>query len=137
MYSSFLSGSQTTSAPLNRIVLTGDLNVAPLETDVWSHQALRRVVTHTAVEIAALDALRASHDWIDAARVFVPPERHLYSWWSYRARDWETVDKGRRLDHVWVTPALEDALAGVDVLKPARGWDSPSDHVPVTVTLKI
>ena len=122
-------------APRNRLVLVGDLNVAPLETDFWLHRALLKVVSHTPVEIEALGALMAAHDWIDAVRVFVPPEERLYSWWSYRARDWEDADRGRRLDHVWVTPALAGALRSVSVLKPARGWQAPSDHVPVTVTL--
>ncbi len=122
-------------APLNRLVMVGDLNVAPLETDVWSHKALLKVVSHTPVEVAALDRLRAAHDWVAAVRRFIPPEEQLYRWWSYRARDWEAADRGRRLDHVWVTPALDDALKGAEVLRDARGWSAPSDHVPVTVTL--
>ena len=125
------------SAPSNKLVLVGDLNVAPLETDVWSHKALLKVVSHTPVEVAALDALAASHGWIDTARVFTPPEETLYSWWSYRARDWDSADKGRRLDHAWVTPALKDALVTVDTLRSARGWEGPSDHVPVTLTLSV
>ncbi len=122
-------------APRNKLVLVGDLNVAPLETDVWSHSARVKVVSHTPVEVAALGALMAAHDWVDAVRALIPPEERLYSWWSYRARDWEEADRGRRLDHVWVTPALEDALVAVDVHRPARGWEKPSDHVPVTLTL--
>ncbi len=124
-------------SPLNRLIMVGDLNVAPLETDVWSHRALLKVVSHTPVEVEALAALQAAHDWVDAVRRFVPPEENLYSWWSYRARDWEAGDRGRRLDHVWVTPALADALRGIDVLRTARGWTKPSDHVPVTVTLSL
>ena len=125
------------AASANKLVLVGDLNVAPLETDVWSHKALLKVVSHTPVEVEALDALAASHGWIDTARVFTPPEETLYSWWSYRARDWQTADRGRRLDHIWVTPALEDALRSVDTLRPARGWERPSDHVPVTLTMSL
>ncbi len=124
-------------SPNNRIVIVGDFNVAPLETDVWSHKALLKVVSHTPVEVAALDRLRAAHDWSDAVRRFVPPEERLYSWWSYRARDWDESDRGRRLDHVWVTPALDGALTGAEVLRDARGWEKPSDHVPVTVTLSL
>ena len=125
------------SAPANRLVMVGDLNVAPLETDVWSHKALLKVVSHTPVEVELLDALAASHGWIDTARVFTPPEERLYSWWSYRARDWDSADRGRRVDHAWVTPALEGALRSVETLRPARGWDRPSDHVPVTLTLSV
>jgi exodeoxyribonuclease-3 len=124
-------------APRNRLVLTGDLNVAPLEADVWSHRELVGVVSHTPVEVEALDRLRRSHDWIDAVRYFVPEEERLFSWWSYRARDWEASDRGRRLDHVWVTPPLRRRLRRAVVLKEARGWDPPSDHVPVAVTLAV
>ena len=108
------------SAPANKLVMVGDLNVAPLETDVWSHKALLKVVSHTPVEVEALSALAASHGWIDTARVFTPPEEQLYSWWSYRARDWDAADRGRRLDHIWVTRALEGALASVETLRAAR-----------------
>ena len=119
----------------NRLVLTGDLNVAPLETDVWSHRQLLTVVSHTPVETEALARVMESHDWVDAVRRFIPPEQKLYSWWSYRARDWSASDRGRRLDHIWVTPALAGGLRAAAVLREARGWPAPSDHVPVTADL--
>jgi exodeoxyribonuclease-3 len=72
---------------------------------------------------------------VDAVRHFVPPDQKLFSWWSYRARDWSASDRGRRLDHVWVTPPLASSLAKVQVLREARGWTLPSDHVPVIVDL--
>ncbi|MEX2649374.1 MAG: exodeoxyribonuclease III [Alphaproteobacteria bacterium] len=121
--------------PRDRFVLAGDLNVAPLAADVWSHRELVKVVSHTPVEVAALDRLARSHDWIDAVRTFVPDEERLYSWWSYRAADWRASDRGRRLDHVWVTRPLRRRLARAAILKDARDWDPPSDHVPVVVTL--
>ncbi|MSP82231.1 MAG: exodeoxyribonuclease III [Alphaproteobacteria bacterium] len=124
-------------APRNRLVLTGDLNIAPLESDVWSHRALLKEVSHTPVEIDALETLRKTHDWIDAVRYFVPPGEPLYSWWSYRARDWEAANRGRRLDHVWVTPPLRRHLRGATILREARGWSPPSDHAPVAVTLAV
>ena len=119
----------------NRFVLTGDLNVAPLPTDVWSHRQLLTVVSHTPAETAALGRVMASHGWVDAVRRFVPPEEKLYSWWSYRARDWSASDRGRRLDHIWVTPALVPGLRAAGVLREARGWPKPSDHAPVCATL--
>jgi exodeoxyribonuclease III len=118
-----------------RAILVGDLNIAPLETDVWSHKQLLDVVSHTPVEVKRLGKLRASLGWVDAVRHFVPPTERLYSWWSYRARDWAASDRGRRLDHVWVTPALAPALSAAQVLREARGWVMPSDHVPVVVDL--
>ena len=65
------------------------------------------------------------------------PEK-LYTWWSYRSPDWAAADKGRRLDHIWVSPALGDRLVGDqgDARTRAAGT-RPSDHVPVTVTLDV
>ncbi len=123
--------------PENRYILVGDLNVAPLENDVWDHKKLRRVVTHTSVEIEALDKMLRSHDWIDAVRRFVPEDTKLFSWWSYRAENWKAADKGRRLDHIWVTRALGDSLQAAEVIKRARGWEPASDHAPVVVTLDL
>ncbi len=120
-----------------KAVLVGDLNVAPLETDVWSHKQLIDVVSHTPAEVERLGRWMKSHDWVDAVRHFVPPEEKLFSWWSFRNRDWAASDRGRRLDHVWVTPALKGALKGARILRDARGWPDAADHVPVVVDLKL
>jgi exodeoxyribonuclease-3 len=122
--------------PRDKLLLLGDLNVAPLETDVWSHKQLLNVVSHTPVETTRMADLQTTLGWVDAVRHFIPPEKRLYSWWSYRARDWAASDRGRRLDHVWVTPALAPALRSAEVIREARGWDAPSDHVPVVVDLE-
>ncbi len=120
-----------------RRVLVGDLNVAPLETDVWSHKKLLRVVTHTPVEVDHLEKLQRAHPWVDVARRIVPPGEQLYTWWSYRSPDWRRQDKGRRLDHIWVSPALSDGIVDFHVAKDVRGWKRPSDHAPVMATLEI
>jgi exodeoxyribonuclease III len=114
-------------------IIAGDLNIAPLETDVWNHKALLRVVSHTPVEVEKLNLVRAAGPWVDALRHFVPPEEKLYTWWSYRARDWQKSDRGRRLDHVWVSHSLKPRLDGARVLRESRGWERASDHVPVLV----
>jgi exodeoxyribonuclease III len=120
----------------NPMVAVGDFNVAPLENDVWSHRQMLNVVSHTPQEVERLEAMRASIGWVDAVRHFVPPAEKLYTWWSYRAQDWEKSDRGRRLDHVWVTQPLAGRLAGAQVVRAARGWEpKPSDHVPVLVDL--
>jgi exodeoxyribonuclease-3 len=116
-------------------ILVGDLNIAPHENDVWSHKQLLGVVSHTPVETAGLEAVRAAGNWVDAVRHFVPVEEKLYTWWSYRAADWEASNRGRRLDHVWVTPPLVGRLRGVEVHRAARGFARPSDHVPVVARI--
>lgn len=117
-------------------ILVGDLNIAPLEHDVWSHKQMLDVVSHTEAEVTRFAKLHAAHDWADAMRHFVPPEEKLYTWWSYRAQDWAASNRGRRLDHVWITQALQPKLKGLQVLRDARGWEpKPSDHVPVMLDL--
>jgi exodeoxyribonuclease-3 len=117
-----------------RTVLVGDLNIAPLEHDVWSHKQMLDVVSHTPVEVAHLLAWQHT-GFYDALRHFVPPEEKLYTWWSYRNRDWRLSNRGRRLDHVWVSHDLAGSLVRHEVLKDARDWPQTSDHVPVMVEL--
>jgi exodeoxyribonuclease-3 len=124
------------SYPPHRAVLVGDLNIAPLEHDVWSHKQLLDIVSHTPVETEGLNAWMAQ-GFTDALRHFVPAEEKLYTWWSYRNQDWRASNRGRRLDHVWVSHDLKPALQSHHVLIEARDWVQPSDHVPVSVTLKI
>jgi exodeoxyribonuclease-3 len=112
-------------------ILVGDLNIAPLEHDVWSHKQLLNVVSHTPVETESFEAMRKAGDWVDLMRQVVPADQKLYTWWSYRARDWSLSDRGRRLDHIWSSPNVSGRLLGIDVLREARGWERPSDHVPV------
>ena len=111
-------------------LIVGDFNVAPLECDVWSHKALLNVVSHTPIEVDRLDGLKASHDWVDLGRAFVPAPERLFTWWSYRNVDWTIGDRGRRLDHLWASPGLARAASGFEVVEDARNWGKPSDHVP-------
>ena len=121
---------------LARTVLVGDLNIAPLEHDVWSHRQLLGVVSHTPAETQGLLAWQDT-GFVDAVRHFVPADEKLYTWWSYRNRDWRASDRGRRLDHVWVTPDLGGSLRQQIVLKEARDWPQTSDHVPVCVEMTL
>jgi exodeoxyribonuclease-3 len=118
-----------------KMVAVGDFNIAPLETDVWSHKQLLTVVSHTPVEVDRLGAMQRAGGFVDAVRHFVPAEQRLYTWWSYRNRDWAASDRGRRLDHIWVTSPLVGALTEARVLRDARNWDKASDHVPVMIEL--
>lgn len=113
-----------------RSILVGDLNIAPREDDVWSHKQLLKVVSHTPVEVAHLGAMQEAGGWIDIIRRNIP-EGRLYSWWSYRAKDWNAADKGRRLDHIWATSDISGAGHSSRILRDARGWEKPSDHAPV------
>ncbi|MDT7935062.1 MAG: exodeoxyribonuclease III [Sphingomonadaceae bacterium] len=112
-------------------IALGDFNIAPLECDVWSHRQLLGVVSHTPVEVDALTRLQQSHEWVDLGRHFTPAPQRLYTWWSYRNRDWAKSDRGRRLDHVWASPQVAAHAGSIRTLEPARSWERPSDHVPI------
>ena len=116
-------------------MLVGDLNIAPLPADVWSHKQLENVVSHTAVEIEALEAMRKAGPWVDAVRRLIPPDETLFTWWSYRSPDWTVNNRGRRLDHVWVTEPVAPSLRRAEVFPHCRSWPKPSDHVPLMVEL--
>ena len=118
-------------------ILAGDLNIAPLEHDVWSHRQLLRVVSHTPVETSRLMAIQAAGQWIDVMREHVPHDQKLYSWWSYRARDWARADRGRRLDHIWLDARLAGSSQSLQILRETRGWLQPSDHVPILARLEL
>ena len=124
-------------------ILVGDFNIAPHEHDVWSHKQLLKVVSHTPMEVEILETLRKTHDFTDTSRLFAGDDEKLYSWWSYRARDVMKSNRGRRLDHIWVSPALKPAAlamgkSGHEIHVPCRTWaEKPSDHVPMTQVLDL
>lgn len=118
-------------------VLVGDLNIAPHENDVWSHKQLLKVVSHTPVETDGLTQVFEAGGWSDLVRNEIPESEKIFSWWSYRARDWDASDRGRRLDHIWASPELAEKQVGLNILREARGWTKPSDHVPIMVELDL
>lgn len=112
-------------------IVVGDLNIAPSENDVWSHKQLLKVVSHTPIEVEAMAKVFESGSFVDLVRQHFPEPELLYSWWSYRSKDWETSNRGRRLDHIWSHPDVAEQLSSIDILSEARGWEKPSDHVPI------
>lgn len=118
-------------------VLVGDLNVAPQEHDVWSHRQLLKIVSHTPAETERLEASRLAAGFTDVAREAHGEDQKLYTWWSYRARDWAASNRGRRLDHIWANDAT---MAGLDPASFAihlawRGGEKPSDHAPISAVV--
>ena len=118
-------------------ILVGDLNVAPLENDVWSHKQLLNVVSHTPIETETLLQMIQSGEWVDVMRELVPHREKLYSWWSYRNRNWELSNRGRRLDHFWVSKKIFSQVKSGVIYKNTRSWEKPSDHVPIIVEIDI
>jgi len=118
-------------------LLVGDFNIAPLPEDVWSHKQLLDVVSHTPVEVDALDRLKAAHDWVDLGRHFYPAPARLHTWWSYRSPDWTVNDRGRRLDHMWASREVAAKATAHKVHEDCRNWLKPSDHVPLVTEFAV
>lgn len=120
------------------LIVVGDLNIAPQEHDVWSHKQLLKVVSHTPVETDAMARIIEAGKFCDLARREHPADQKLYTWWSYRSKDWAVSNRGRRLDHIWANPAAEPkAIPGTYRIHIGeRGGFKPSDHAPVEMVFE-
>ena len=118
-----------------KTIILGDLNVAPLNYDVWDHDKMLNVVSHTPDEISRFNKLLSKGNFIDVIRQFIPEPERIYTWWSYRSPKWFEADKGRRLDHIWATADMKDNLGAVQIFKDTRFFERPSDHVPLMVDI--
>jgi exodeoxyribonuclease-3 len=118
-------------------LIVGDFNIAPLESDVWNHKQLLKVVSHTPVEVETLARFQAAHDWVDLGRKHVAAPERYFSWWSYRSRDWKVNDRGRRLDHMWASPKLAATTSAHYIHEYARDLEKPSDHVPLVTEFSL
>ncbi len=111
-------------------ILVGDLNIAPLEHDVWSHKQLLKIVSHTPVETEGMLAMMTGGNWVDLMRQHTPEPTKLYTWWSYRAQDWANRRPWPRLDHIWSSADLAPHLTDMQILREARGWERPRTTSP-------
>ena len=115
------------------LVLLGDFNITVDDRDSYDADGLRETIHHTSEERAHFQALIAL-GLTDAFRLFEQPEKS-YSWWDYREMAFRR-NRGLRIDHVLVSHALKPKVAACTIDKLPRKNDRPSDHAPVTVTLK-
>lgn len=117
-------------------VLCGDFNIAPLKEDVWSHNQLKNVISHTLLERKKLKEFQKSGKWCDTIREHIRQGENLFTWWSYRSSDFKKNNRGRRLDHIWVSDNLGKNINKVLIYARSREWKRPSDHVPVMIEIK-
>lgn len=118
-----------------KIIILGDFNIAPFEHDVWSHKQLLEVVSHTEIEVKKLNKIKQTLNFIDTHRQHIPLNQKLYSWWSYRAIEPLKSNRGRRLDHIWISKNLEQYLNSTKIYRDFRLEPQPSDHVPIQIDL--
>ena len=111
-------------------ILTGDFNIAPLESDVWNKQ-LVDVVSHTPVECELLGRLQAAHDWVNIGRKILPCARAALYLVELIARRTGWRRTGAAGLTIWVSPQLADKAVSHRVAENCRSWARPSDHAPL------
>lgn len=116
------------------LVIGGDYNIIPQPEDAkrpaaWTNDALfqpeSRAAFRRLVAEGFTDAVRLCH-----------PGPGIYTFWDYQAGAFQK-DDGIRIDHLLLSPQAADRLQGAGVDRFARGWEKPSDHVPVWVELDL
>jgi exodeoxyribonuclease-3 len=116
------------------VLLCGDMNIAPDDDDTWDpFEADGHILFHPH-EHRALATLKA---WglTDAFR-HLHPTSQTFSWWDYRGGGFQK-NHGFRIDHIYLTPSLLQRCSKVRIEKQLRGWEQPSDHVPVVAHLNL
>ena len=108
-------------------ILLGDFNLIPTGHDchdpkAWWGDALFRPESldrfRRLVHLGMTDAVRAVTD------------EPSYTFWDFQSGAWRR-NAGIRIDHLLLSPQAADRLEGVEIHRDVRGWDKPSDHVPV------
>lgn len=119
--------------PQQELLLCGDLNIAPGDADVHDPFEAEGKILFTPLEREAFQALLG---WglVDSWRKKNPFGAE-YSWWDYRNNGFR-YNHGFRIDHILVTKPLMRRVRKVEIDRTPRGWDRPSDHTPVVVTLR-
>lgn len=114
-------------------IITGDYNVIPRDSDVWSPAAM---AADALMQPGSRDAYaRLMHDgWTDALET-CNPRGGVWTYWDYQAGAWQR-DHGFRIDHALLSPELADRLVSCGVDKAHRGREKASDHAPVWVQLR-
>ena len=115
------------------LAVLGDYNIAPADADVHDPAAWQDQVLVSAPERAAFERLCAM-PLADAFRLF-PQAENLYSWWDYRQMAFRR-NRGLRIDHILLSPALTQRCTACEIDKLPRKWEQPSDHTPVIATLQ-
>jgi len=115
-----------------RLVLTGDFNIAPEDRD--AHPDWKDEILVSPAERAAFAAL-AGLGLADAYRLF-PQDDKSFSWWDYRMGAFRR-NFGLRIDHILLSPALRDVCCACTIDKAPRRLERPSDHAPVIAELEL
>ncbi len=113
----------------SRLVLAGDMNIAPGDSDVYDPASYVGATHVSPAERAALEAVMQNGDLLDAFRVVHPTEPQ-FTWWDYRAGNFHK-NLGMRIDLVLVSRELAAGLQSCGIDRDFRKGAKPSDHAPL------
>ena len=119
--------------PNDRLVIGGDFNIAPTDEDVWDVTKFEGA-THVSAPERKVFAELCDWGLTDAFRE-LHPEPKVFSWWDYRNGSFHKGE-GMRIDFLLATKSLMSDAEASSIDRNARKGEKPSDHVPVTITLK-
>ncbi len=117
-----------------RLLIAGDLNIAPADADVYDPAAFVGGTHVSAPERAGLAAILAT-GLIDGYR-HLHPDEVQYPWWDYRAGNFHK-GLGLRIDLVLLSAELAPALRASGIDRNFRKGHKPSDHAPLLVDLDL
>ncbi|MFA9216268.1 MAG: exodeoxyribonuclease III [Sphingomonadaceae bacterium] len=115
-----------------QLAVVGDYNIAPDDRDVHDPAAWEGQILVSEPERTALNRLLAI-GLQDAFRLFEQADKS-FSWWDYRQLGFR-LNKGLRIDHILLSPALVARCSACIIDRVPRKWEQPSDHAPVVATL--
>ena len=110
------------------VVAGGDYNVALENHDVYNVKYLDGDIGFHIDERRGLRSIINS-GFLDSYRL-LHPDGQAYSWWDYRTNGWEK-DNGMRIDQLLISGTACDLMKDAGIYKYTRGWERPSDHVPI------
>jgi exodeoxyribonuclease-3 len=115
------------------VVLGGDFNVAPKDDDVWDPRACHGG-THVSERERDAFARICGLGLVDAYRLR-HPEPGRYTWWDYRAGNFQR-NFGMRIDHLLVSAPVQERVIWAEIDREARkGKPIPSDHAPLVIDI--
>ena len=116
------------------ICLLGDFNIAPSNKDIHNPQRYEGGIMASEIERNALNNVLKGR-LIDSFRIYEKNTGH-WSWWDYRNNAYE-LNKGWRIDHIYISKALTSKLKSCLIDSNTRGNLQPSDHAPVMINLDL
>ncbi len=131
---------ETEHSPDDELIVMGDLNISPEESDIGIGEANRK----RWLRDGKCSFLPEEREWLqrlkqwglhDSFRALHPDVDNRFSWFDYRSKGFDE-NRGLRIDLILATAPLLDRLSDADIDYPLRAVEKPSDHAPIWATFR-